>query len=187
MGLLNIVIVSVALAMDASSVGLSLSSSGYLKSNRSVFRVVFHFGLFQFAMPVIGWAAGKQFVRYFENIDHWIAFGLLLFVGAKMIKSGKNGNPQNKIGDPSKGVSLVLLSLATSIDALAVGLSLAMLNIGIWYPSLMIGAITALMTFVFIVLGRYLGDFFGNKMEILGGFILIAIGTQILLSHLGII
>ena len=185
MDLLNIIIIAIALAMDASSVGLSLSASGYLKDKRAIFRIAFHFGLFQFIMPILGWAAGRQFVDYFSSIDHWIAFFLLLFVGIRMIQAGLSKSDEKILKDPSKGVSLITLSLATSMDALAVGLSLAMLEVNIWYPSVIIGAITSLLTLMAIGLGKFFGKLFGRRMEIIGGLILIAIGTRILLTHFG--
>ncbi len=173
--------------MDASAVSLVAAASGYAKNRRSVFRLSFHFGLFQFLMPIFGWMLGRSVVRYIFSIDHWIAFCLLAFVGIKMIRSGLKPSEHSLKNDPSKGHTLVMLSIATSIDALAIGLSLAVLKVNIWYPSAVIGLITAALSLAAIKLGNRLGIVFGQRMEIIGGIILVAIGLRILLSHLMIL
>ncbi len=184
MGTFDIIVIAVGLAMDAAAVSLAAAASGYARDGRAVFRLAFHFGLFQFMMPVAGWFLGVRFVSYFKAFDHWIAFGLLLIVGIRMILSGldKFEDPIKK--DPSRGMTMVMLSVATSIDALAIGLSLAMLDINIWYPSVMIGVITAAMSLAAIAIGKRLGVLFGKRMEIVGGLILVFIGTRILISQL---
>jgi len=186
MGTFDIIVIAVGLAMDAAAVSLAAAASGYARDGRAVFRLAFHFGLFQFMMPVAGWFLGVGFVSYFKAFDHWIAFGLLLFVGGRMILSGldKSEDPIKK--DPSRGMTMVMLSVATSIDALAIGLSLAMLDINIWYPSVMIGVITAGMSLCAIAIGKRLGVLFGKRMEIVGGLILVFIGTRILISQLAV-
>lgn len=184
MDVLEIVLIAVGLAMDASAVSLVAAASGYVKNPRSVFRLSFHFGLFQFLMPIFGWVLGRSVVRYISSIDHWIAFCLLAFVGIKMIRSGLKPLEQNLKNDPSRGHTLVMLSIATSIDALAIGLSLAVLEVNIWYPSAVIGLTTAALSLAAIRLGNRLGIVFGQRMEIIGGIILVAIGSRILLSHL---
>jgi putative Mn2+ efflux pump MntP len=113
-----------------------------------------------------------------------VAFGLLFFVGARMIRASLETNTDTFQADPSRGFSLVMLSVATSIDALAVGLSLAMIQINIWYPCAMIGMITAALSVIGIFAGKYFGKKIGPRMELLGGVILILIGTRILFSHL---
>jgi len=180
----EIIIMAIGLAMDASAVSLAAAASGYAKDARAIFRLSFHFGLFQFLMPVLGWYLGISFASYFKAFDCWIAFFLLTFVGIRMIYEGLDKSPGNQKKDPSKGMTMVMLSVATSIDALAIGLSLAMLEVNIWYPSIMIGVITAAMSFFAIKIGIKLGALFGKKMEIFGGIILIFIGTRILLSRL---
>lgn len=184
MGLIEIIIIAFGLAMDASAVSLVAAASGFAKDSRSIFRLAFHFGLFQFFMPVIGWLMGVSFVSYFSAVDHWIAFGLLSFVGGRMIISGLNPNMESYANDPSRGLTLVMLSVATSIDALAIGLSLAMLDVNIWYPSVIIGVVTASLSFFSIMLGKKIGPLVGKRMEIFGGVILITIGIRILITHL---
>ncbi len=184
MTLLDIILISVGLAMDASAVSLVAASSGYAEDSRSKFRLAFHFGLFQFLMPIIGWFLGISFVSYFSHVDHWIAFGLLAFVGGRMVFSGMDSSKVSYDKDPSRGFTLIMLSIATSIDALAIGLSLGMLDVNIWYPSVIIGIITATLSLISIRIGKKLKVSFGKHMEKVGGLILIVIGVHILITHL---
>ncbi len=184
MTIFEIIIIAVGLAMDASAVCLAAAAAGFAKDGRAKFRLAFHFGLFQFFMPVLGWFLGISFVSYFKLFDHWIAFFLLAFVGIRMIRDGMDKSSEIQKNDPSRGMTMVMLSVATSIDALAVGLSLAMLDVNIWYPSIMIGVITAGMSLLAIQIGTKLGVAFGKQMEIFGGIVLILIGSRILFSHL---
>lgn len=181
---LEIIIIAVGLAMDASAVSLAAAAAGFAKDARAKFRLSFHFGLFQFLMPVLGWLMGIGFVSHFKAFDHWIAFGLLAFVGFRMIREGMETSENAQKKDPSRGMTMVMLSVATSIDALAIGLSLAMLEVNIWYPSAMIGVITAGMSLLAIKIGTKLGVMFGKRMEIFGGVILLCIGSRILITHL---
>jgi manganese efflux pump family protein len=180
----EITIIAMGLAMDASAVSLAAAAAGYACDARAIFRLSFHFGLFQFLMPVLGWFLGIGFASHFKTFDHWIAFFLLAFVGIRMIREGMDKSPGNQKNDPSRGMTMVMLSVATSIDALAIGLSLAMLEVNIWYPSIMIGVITTAMSLFAIKIGTKLGVLFGKKMEISGGIILLFIGTRILFFHL---
>lgn len=183
MNIAEILFIAVSLAMDAFAVSVAAGTSGMVVNARAKFRLSFHFGLFQFFMPIIGWYAGIHVAAALSTVDHWIAFALLLFIGVRMI-TGAHGNDQRIKKDPSRGYTLVLLAVATSIDALAVGFSLAMINVDIWYPSVMIGVITAAMSLAGIRLGRFLGAYAGPGMEIAGGAILIIIALRILASGL---
>jgi putative Mn2+ efflux pump MntP len=185
MNLVEIMAIAVGLAMDAFAVSIASSVIIGKISRRQVFRLAFHFGLFQAMMPVLGWLAGRTVDIYIRTWDHWAAFGLLSFIGGKAIYSAlKGGSGTAGSADPSRGLSLVVLSVATSIDALAVGLSFAMLRVSIWYPSAVIGVITAGLSVVGVLLGGKLGLRFGRKMEVLGGAVLILIGVKILLEHI---
>jgi len=184
MTFIEIVLIAVGLAMDAFAVSICAGTNELTKGKRPTFRLSFHFGLFQFFMPIIGWFLGSGIQNYIEDYDHWVVLILLSYVGIKMIKSGFDKNSEVQKGDLSKGMNLVMVSLATSIDALAIGISLAMLNTGIWYPSLIIGIITAGLSVIGVQLGNKLGSKFGKKMEIIGGIILILIGIRILISHI---
>jgi manganese efflux pump family protein len=183
MQLYNIFLIAFGLSMDAFAVSIGAGASGRALSKRAAFRMSFHFGLFQFIMPVIGWFVGQQITRFFSAIDHWLAFGLLAFVGVRMIYESCKNSPECLPYNPSRGWNLVLLSLATSIDALAVGMSLAMLRINIWYPSALIGIITATLSLVGILMGGVAGSRFGKRAEVAGGIVMLAIGFKILINH----
>jgi len=180
----EIILIAIGLAIDAFAVSIAAGTSGKLQGKRGIFRLSFHFGLFQALMPLLGWFAGIHIAHLIRAVDHWIAFGLLLFVGARMIRASFQKDTETFLADPSRGMSLVMLSVATSIDALAVGLSLAMIQINIWYPCALIGIITAMLSVIGIFTGKYLGKKIGPRMEFIGGVILILIGARILISHL---
>ncbi len=185
MGIAQYIIIACGLAMDATAVCLGTAATGRITSRRAGFRLVFHFGLFQMLMPLAGWLLGRGLVGIFEHIDHWLAMGLLSFVGVRMIIAGATHREQDAPrGDPSKGWSLVALSVATSIDALSVGLGLAVLHITIWLPCLLIGVITAAMSWGGLKLGCVLHARWGNRMEMAGGALLVLIWLNILVSHL---
>ncbi|MCK5339926.1 MAG: manganese efflux pump [Desulfobulbaceae bacterium] len=182
MNIVEIILIAAGLAMDASAVSLAAAASGYADTPRAVFRLSFHFGLFQFLMPIAGWFIGRGVVSFISSIAPWVAFGLLTFVGARMIQSGITApSNQDQKNDPSRGLTLVMLSLATSIDALAIGLSFAMLDVDILIPSLIIGGITILLSLLAIQVGSRLGTILGQRMELVGGIILVAIGIKIVL------
>ena len=171
MNTFTLVVIAVGLAMDAFAVAIASSVLIGKVTKRQIFRFSFHFGLFQAMMPVLGWLAGRTVQQYIKDWDHWIAFGLLAFIGLKSIHEALHDRESAKRtrSDPSKGMSLVILSVATSIDALAVGISFAMLDLAIWYPCAVIGVITAALTMIGTLLGSRLGTRFGRRMEILGG------------------
>jgi len=177
---------ALALAMDAFAVSLGLGLSLRPASSGQTFRLAFHFGLFQFLMPVLGWAAGETLIRHIEKYDHWVAFALLLGVGGKMIFESLKPEPslESKRSDPTRGVSLFVLSVATSLDALAVGLSLAALRVDIVFPAIVIGSVAFAMTALGMKIGPTLGRYIGRRAELLGGAILILIGIKILTDHL---
>ena len=145
------------------------------------------FGFFQALMPVIGYFLGEQFEQYITAVDHWIAFGLLFLIGANMIREAIWGHDDQENNGALDFRTMLLLAIATSIDALAVGISFACIQVKIWSSVLIIG----LTTFLFSVMGVKIGNVFGSKFEksagIVGGIILILIGLKILLEHLGII
>jgi putative Mn2+ efflux pump MntP len=184
MGFIEILLIAVGLAMDAFAVSLGAGASGRAVGGRAEFRLSFHFGLFQFMMPVLGWFVGVRIAAALSSVDHWIAFGLLVFVGGRMIRSGWDADEESLAADPSRGLTLVALSVATSIDALAIGLSLGMLRVKIWYPSVVIGVVTGGLSLIGVRLGTRLGTGFGKRMEVVGGIILSLLGLRILFSHL---
>ena len=177
--------IAVGLAMDAFAVAVATGIILGNVSGRQTFRLSFHFGLFQFLMPVVGWQAGLSFVQYLGGYDHWLAFGLLAAIGGKMVFEAFRSDPSDRnASDPTRGASLVLLSVATSLDALAVGLSLGVLRIRIWFPAVVIGLVAAALTAAGMHLGRPLGSRFGRRMEIVGGLVLVGIGIRILFKGL---
>jgi putative Mn2+ efflux pump MntP len=183
MPLLAVVLIAVGLAMDAFAVSLGIGTTQYASKPRPVFRLAFHFGLFQALMPLLGWLAGLTVARFISSVDHWVALGLLGLVGVRMIRSGLDRDAQSHESDPSRGGTLIMLSVATSIDAFAVGLSLAMLRVQIVYPTVVIGVVTAGLSLIGLLAGNRLGKVFGKRMEIVGGIILIAIGIRVVISH----
>jgi putative Mn2+ efflux pump MntP len=184
MNLFEVFLIALSMAMDAFAVCLSAGAQERTSGPRPTFRLAFHFGLFQFLMPVLGWFAGASIERYITAYDHWIAFGLLAFVGGRMIISGFNPQADSQKNDPSRGWTLVLLSIAVSIDALAIGLSLGIVGVTIWTPAVIIGVVTGLVSWLGLRMGNKLGEKFGKRMEIAGGIILVLIGVRILLAHL---
>ena len=185
MGIAQYIVIACGLAMDATAVCLGTGATGRARGRRAAFRLVFHFGLFQMLMPLLGWLLGRGLVGIFRHIDHWLAFVLLAFVGVRMIIAGlRPHEEQASRGDPSRGWSLIALSVATSIDALAVGLGLAVLDIAIWLPCVLIGVITAGMSWGGLALGSVLHARWGSRMEVAGGVLLTLIGLQILVTHL---
>ena len=186
MDLLTIILIALALAVDAFAVALAAGVSLCQVNGRQIFRLAFHFGLFQAMMNIIGWGAGLTVRTLLANIDHWLAFGLLALVAAKMIKDSLEGREEEaqKV-DPTKGHTLIMLSVATSIDSLAVGLSFSVLNVSIWLPASIIGLVATLLTVIGLKLGCLLGSAsrIGSRVEIVGGLVLLGIGFNILHQH----
>ncbi len=185
MSFIEVLFISISMAMDAFAVCLGAGTMVETSGRRPRFRLAFHFGLFQFIMPVLGWLAGLTIVHYISAYDHWVAFGLLAFVGGRMVYSGLGKDEEKEARtDPSRGWMLVLLSIAVSIDALAVGFSLSMVDVTIWYPAVIIGIVTGLVSWLGLRLGNKLGERFGKRMEVIGGLVLLGIGVRILVMHL---
>lgn len=177
--------IAVGLGMDALSVAIVVGAraAGRLSCGQ-LFRLPFHFGLFQMLMPLAGWLGGRTMTRLIGGYDHWIAFALLACVGINMIREAYRTGEETPRGDPTRGFYLVMLSVATSIDALAVGFSFALLNVNIWQAALVIGFFAAVMTLAGMLFGKMIGAYLGRKAELFGGLILISIGVKILADHL---
>lgn len=179
--------------MDAFAVALSTGLRLRCADMGQTMRLAGVFGAFQFFMPVLGWLLGVRAQRYIENYDHWLAFALLLFVGGRMLKEAwteahKEEEDYCACPDPTRGGSLWLLGIATSIDALAVGLSFALLNVDVWLPAVIIGVVCFMLTALGLHLGRLACrlpglNSLGNKANILGGLTLLCIGIKILHEH----
>ncbi|MBT7580297.1 MAG: manganese efflux pump [Candidatus Marinimicrobia bacterium] len=184
MTILEIILIATGLAMDASAVSMTAAAAGYAQHVRQVFRLAFHFGLFQGVMPLIGWLLGSTVVSYIEKWDHLIAFGLLAVVGGRMVVSWFDKTEETIRRDPTRGWTLITLSIATSIDALAVGLSFSFLDVSIWLPCLLIGLITFVLSILATQLGKVAGKLIGKGVEVFGGLILLGIGLRILYTHI---
>ncbi|MCC6147632.1 MAG: manganese efflux pump [Anaerolineaceae bacterium] len=184
MQIISSVLIAIGLAMDAFAVSMGVGTTEHSSKRRARIRLAFHFGVFQMGMAILGWAAGSTISGSLQRFDHWIAFCLLAYVGVMMIRSGSNSNGSSYCTDPCSGRLMMVLCVATSIDALAVGLSMAMINAPIVAPSITIGVITFALSLLGLSAGSRLGQKFGKRMEVFGGLLLNGIGLQILLTHL---
>jgi putative Mn2+ efflux pump MntP len=184
LSLIEMISLAVGLSMDAMAVSLCAAASGFASAPRPGIRIAFHFGLFQAVMPLLGWLAGSTVAPLVAGFDHWLAFLLLAFVAVRMIRSGLGSDAPDPPNDPTRGANLIMLSVATSIDAMAVGFSLALLSTPILLPCLLIGVVTFALSFAATRLGGRIGLRFGKRMEILGGLVLLLIGLRILITHL---
>ncbi|MDX2479796.1 MAG: manganese efflux pump MntP family protein [Desulfuromusa sp.] len=185
MEIITLLGIAIALGVDAFAVALASGAMLDPLLERRWFRLSFHFGLFQGLMPILGWLAGLSMHQWINAYNYWIACGLLFFVGGRMVfEALRRGDEQECIRDVTRGGTMVMLSIATSIDALAVGFSLALLEISIWIPALVIGVIAAVLTAAGMLLGRKIGALWGPRVEIAGGMVLCGIGIKILVDHL---
>jgi len=182
---LSIFFIALGLSADCFAVALSGSIARSNFSFLQVFRVSLSFGAFQALMPVLGWLAGRTIVDYIAGYDHWLAFGLLLFVGGRMLwESFRDKDGQRKDTDITRGLLLLILSVATSIDALAVGLTFAFIKTSIIIASSTIGGVSFIVTALAFWLGRKASGLVGKRAEMVGGIVLIGIGVKILLEHM---
>ncbi len=188
---LTLLTLAFALATDAFAVAVTTGIQLKRVTVAQTLRMAGTFGFFQFGMPVIGWLLGASVHRYIEAIDHWVAFGLLAFVGGHMLKQVwdhrhlEEDAPRSNRADPTRGRAVLLLGIATSVDALAVGLSFALIDVGIWLPALVIGVVCFGVTACGMHLGRlaFAKGHLGDKATLVGGLVLIAIGVNILREH----
>jgi putative Mn2+ efflux pump MntP len=179
-----ILVIAFALAIDALTVAWSVGSVLKTVSHQQVLRLSFSFGFFQFSMLVLGWLGGGNVEKLVGGYDHWIAFGILLVIGCKMIWDSLRSEKRTFANDPTKGISLFALSVATSIDSLAVGFSLALVNVALIYSAIVVGLVAALLTAAGMLAGTCSRKILRFRVGILGGLVLIAIGLRILVSHL---
>lgn len=186
MGILEIVVIGISLAMDAFAVsickGLSMKKMNWKKG----IIIALYFGIFQALMPVLGYLLGSSFATLVEKVDHWIAFGLLAIIGINMIKESRD-DEEEKRNDDVGFKTMVVLAIATSIDALAIGVTFTFLKVNLLIAIALIGAITFVISLLGVLIGNKFGDKLQNKAELIGGVVLIVIGLKILLEHLGIL
>ncbi|MCW7754623.1 manganese efflux pump MntP family protein [Desulfobotulus sp. H1] len=182
----HLLAISFALAVDAFAVALAAGIRMPRLGSKDVLRLAWHFGFFQAGMAGLGWSFGLGLREWVQPWDHWLAFGLLLLVGLNMIRCGLSGEEEvGDMVDPTRGLSLVLLSVATSIDALAVGFSFSVLEVAALFPLLVIGSVAFLMTALGMYWGHRMAKSFGIGAwaEVLGGLVLMGIGLRILHEH----
>lgn len=183
MTLFNVFLIAVALSLDAAAVSAANGAHHYRMSLVKALRISLFFGLFQFFMPLIGWLIGFGLEKIISQFDHWVAFSLLSILGIKMILESLKSVDEKTI-DIHNIKILFLLSVATSIDALVVGMTFALLPINIWLAVAIIGLTTFVISFFSIYIGKKCGEQWGRKAEIVGGLVLVLIGIRILLDHL---
>ncbi len=188
MSLIELFILAVGLSMDAFAVSICKGLALRKVTFKECAKVGLYFGGFQAGMPVIGFILGVQFKDYITSIDHWIAFILLAIIGINMVKESLSKDDEEEIEESDLSFkSMLILSIATSIDALAVGITFAFLKVNIIPAVIFIGIITLIISMCGVKIGNIFGDKFKSKAELLGGIILICIGLKILLEHTGII
>lgn len=180
----TIILIALGLSMDALAVSVVNGSiTKDLKINHAL-KVGIFFGSFQAIMPIVGALAGLGAKDALDSFDHWIAFGILFLIGAKMIYESLKIKGAKETSSSLNISRLLILSLATSIDALAVGFSLPLLDMVVWQAAIIIGLVTFALSFAGVYIGNKVGHFFENKIEFFGGLVLIGIGVKILLEHL---
>lgn len=184
MEIITIFIIAVGLAMDAFAVSVAAGTADKKLHIKYALRMAVFFGVFQGVMPLIGFFAGESFKGRIQACDHWIAFGLLVLVGGKMIYESLKLEETENVSDPSKLLVVFLLAIATSIDALAVGITLSMVTEGIMAAAVIIGVVTFVMSLAGTQIGIKIGHVCENQIEMVGGIILILIGLKILIEHL---
>jgi len=186
MGFWTVFVIAVGLSMDAFAVSVANGCRMRQATLRDALRPGWWFGGFQTLMPVLGWLGGLALRDLIQNFSHWVAFGLLVFVGGRMlVEAVHGGEHQDKGGEERRSTrDMLVLAVATSIDALAVGLSLSILRVSIWWPALLIGLVTFVVSMAGTLLGCSVGRLLQDKAEILGGLVLIGIGIRILLQGL---
>jgi manganese efflux pump family protein len=184
LNLISVLLIAIGLSADCFAIAISGSISMPNLSSRQVLRASFAFGLFQALMPVLGWLAGKTVVDLIASYDHWVAFALLTVIGGRMIlASFRTEHGHSETMDITRGMPLLALSVATSIDALAVGLTLAFIDVNILLASLTIGIVAFVVTLIGFFSGKKLSSMVGKRAETLGGIVLLGIGLRILLTH----
>ncbi len=181
---LTLIMIALGLSMDAFAVAVTTGGIVTCNHLRNALRMALYFGSFQAIMPLAGWFGAGRFRTYIVSIDHWIAFVLLIFIGAKMIYEAIHGTEEKMVCEPLSNRLLFMLAVATSIDALAVGISFACLDVAIVTPVIVIGMITFMLSLAGFRIGMKMGHFFENRIEIAGGIILILIGVKILTEHI---
>ena len=183
MTITEILLTSIALAMDAFAVSICKGLSTKQKNHRRSLKIAIYFGLFQMIMPILGYLIGNSFKDFITMIDHYVVFVILGLIGFNMITD----NNDNTYDEKTDFKTMIILAIATSIDAFSVGITLAFLNVNLFLSIFVIGLITFIICFIGVELGSLLGNKYQKRSAIFGGIILILIGLKILLEHLNIL
>ncbi len=183
MTFMNIVYIACALSFDAVAVSAANGAAHHRMSHTKALQIALCFGFFQFLMPILGWTIGMGFQDMISEFGYWVAFALLVVLGIRMIMESLKSTDEKSI-DIHNTKTLLVLSIATSIDAMIVGMTFALLPINIWQAAIVIGIVTFVFSLLSVYIGKKSGERWGKKAEILGGIILISIGIKILLGHL---
>ena len=187
MELLEIIIIAIGLSMDAFAVSITLGLSVKKPNAKEYLIPGIYFGFFQALMPLIGYFAGTLFADKIQAFDHWIAFVLLALIGGKMIKESFSQDEDNVKENSFRFVKMLLLAIATSIDALVVGVTFALFDVNIFFAILIIGATTFCISIAGVKIGHIFGKKYKSKAEFFGGAVLVLLGVKILIEHLGIL
>ncbi len=182
----EIFLIALGLSMDSLAVSIAAGTCTCKKEipYKNYLKIGLFMGFFQGFMPFIGWLLGTSFSKQISSFDHWVAFALLVFIGGKMVFEGLSSKEKEKCINFNDNKTLLVLAIATSIDALAVGISFAMLQINVFVPILFIGVFTFIVSFLGTIFGHHFGNKVNLKIEIIGGLILVGVGVKILLEHL---
>ncbi|KYC45812.1 MAG: hypothetical protein APG12_00792 [Candidatus Methanofastidiosum methylothiophilum] len=184
MEIITILLIAIGLSMDALAVSVTSGLIIHSPQIKDAVKIAGSFGIFQAFMPLLGWISGLKISNLISSFDHWVAFFILIFLGIKIIYETMKKESKKEQFNPLDTQVLLVLSIATSIDALAIGLSFAFLDVNIFLPILIIGFVTFIICFIGFFIGDKFGHFFENKVKLLGGLILILIGFKILFGHL---
>ncbi len=185
MGYFSIILIALGLSIDSFAVSISCGLEAKILKFSNIIKTALIFGIFQSGMTIIGWAVGSSFKKIITGMDQWIAFVLLAIIGIKMIYESQKQGMGKKKQDSFSYSALIILGIATSIDALAVGIGFAFLDVKIVSAALIIGAATVLLSSVGLIIGNKIGHLFEKGIQIFGGIVLIGIGIKILVEHLG--
>lgn len=187
MNLISIILIGIGLSIDSLVASITTGVCMAKIKFSNILKIALFMAVFQATMPLLGWLAGNTFESSIKEVDHWVAFILLAIIGGKMIYEGiKNKGSEGKCFCPSNNILLAGMALATSIDALIVGIGFGFLDVQILQPVLIIGGITLLFSASGVWIGHKIGNRFNSGLEIAGGIILIGLGIKILIEHLGI-
>jgi len=184
MDLISLIAIGVVLSIDSLVASITTGACNKEVSNYYVYKIAVFMAVFQATMPLFGWLIGTSFKSIIESYDHWVAFALLLAIGGKLIYEGMHRDNDSSLIDPRKNLVLCGIALATSIDALVVGIGFGLIDVNIWLAMFVIGVATFIFSVAGVVVGKRIGNKINMGIEIFGGLVLVGLGTKILIEHL---